>query len=584
MQKLQTESLENEDIPETLFGGNFLFQRDTLGEDSPFEAAAEALGFTTVRYPGGSVTENHFDISNPDSLRSYDPDIDDYRDLVPLSEFLEYAESSDLSVQIVIPTMHSLGTEEDVNGDRFSAVDEDELAQFVTDVIGGEYGDAEIISFEIGNEYWGSQMSSVEYGRVSSKVAEVISRTLETLDDQYPGSKDIGVVVQVGTNYKYARLDDKYSHIEDGEEIIEAIELDYDIELDNDTLHGNGKVDWVHVNEQLIQSEVEDQLNDGAITGVVTHLYSREPVIEGSGERPLAWLTDHWLDDYPDLDVYVSEWNQRGNTEALDQYDYGLYQAAEILDLVETMHEYSTDVAHVWPTIQWTDNALIRGFEFDELTPAGEMYGLMSSELIGTKPIKFASSEEGEHEALLNDGKVELHGFASEEKLVMFLTSKSDEVEITDVDLSGLIDGYDSASGVQIGVEEGDDPGYVNSTAEVENLEQDDFLEGTELSAVLGAYEILRVVVEAPNWTEEMTDFLSGSTGDGDDGATPTDPIDDGGDDGGDTPIIPTVPIDDESPSPEDDPDAIDDDNEDFGDLVWLLLLPVAGLAMGFGL
>lgn len=580
MDKLQAERLEHEEIPSHLFGGNFLFHRDTLGEDGPFTAAAETLGFTTIRYPGGSVTENLFDISNPNNERVFDPSLNDFRDLVPLSEFLDYAGSAGKSVQIVIPTKNSLSDDRDVNGDRFSAVDEDELKGFVTDVIGGVYGDAEIISFEIGNEYWGSGLSSVEYGRVASKVSDIVSDTLAELDSQFPGAKDIGVVVQVGTNYRFARLDDKYSHLESGEDIIAAIEEDYDLQLDEDTLHNSGVVDWTHVNEQLLQAEVEDQLNDGSITGVVTHLYSREPAIENSGENPLKWLDDHWLEDHPDLDVYVSEWNQKGNTEALDEDDYGLYQASEMLDLIETMHEYSTDVAHVWPTIQWTDNALIRGFEFKELTPGGEMFKLMSSELVGTQPIDFVSSEDGEHEALLNSGRVELHGFASEEKLVMFLTSTSQDVEVINADLSSLISGLDNAAGVQLGVQEGDTPGNIKSKATLENVEQEDLFDGTELSAVLGPYEVLRVVVNAPDWTQEMQDFLSGSSNDPIDGSDPMD-SDDNDDDG--VPIIPTIPIVEEPPSEDDETDDSADEDGGMGDLLWMLLLPLIGAATGIG-
>ncbi|MBO9451075.1 hypothetical protein J7426_12445 [Tropicibacter sp. R16_0] len=590
MDKLQVERLDESGLPSHLFGGNFLFHRDTLGDDGPFEEAADALGFTTVRYPGGSVTEEFFDISNPDNERVYDPKIEDYRDLTPLSEFLDYAHSTNVAVQIVLPTVNYLSEDVDLNGDRFSNVDEEGLSKFVTDVVGGVYGEAEVISFELGNEYWGQDMSSVEYGRVASKMADIVSSTVEALDGDYPGAKDIGIVVQVGTNFGSSSLDDQYDHLRNGSDIIEAIERDYDIELDSDTLHNSGTVDWIHVNEQLLQAEVQEQLDDGSITGVVTHLYSREPAIEGSGENPMKWLDDHWLDDHPDLDVYVSEWNQKGNTQALDKDDYGLYQASEMLDLIETMHEYSTDVAHVWPTIQWSDNALIRGFEFNELAPGGEMFKLMSSQLAGTKPIKFASSEDGEHEALLNDGKVELHGFASEDKMVMFLTSNSSDVEITELDLSNIVNGFESASGTQLGVEEGDSPGNVRSKAELEDLDQDDLFEDTELSAVLGAYEILQVVVDKPDWTAEMREFISGSSDDADDPLTAPSPIDngsDGGDDGGDGGdggvVIPTVPSDDEPPPSNDDLVEEIDDDGGLGGLAWLLLLPLAGIAFGLG-
>lgn len=580
MAELKVVDIENESISPLMFGGNFLFHRDTLGEDGPYEEAAEALGFTSVRYPGGGVTEDFFDLGDPDKDKVFDPKIDGDRDLVPLSEFLEYANTYDKAVQIVLPTRHELSDNVDDNGDRFTNIDAVELRNFVIDVVTGEYGDANITAFEIGNEYWGSgEMSAIEYGRVASETSRIVSEALDEIKSKHPEADKIDIVVQAGTNYNYSRLNEKYDHLENGEDVINAIESDYGVDLDNGTLHNSGVVDWIHVNEQLIQSEIGEELDDGTITGVVTHLYSREPAVEGSGENPLRWLDDHWLKEFPELNVFVSEWNQKGVTDDLDVDDYGLLQATEMLDLIESMHSYSVDAAHVWPTIQWTDNALIRGFDFKELAPGGEMFEMMSSQLIGTRAIKFQSSEDGEHEALVSDGKVEVHGFAAEEKLVMFFTSNSPEAETAEVDLSGLLGSYESVSGIQLGVEPGDYPGNIKATPEREILEEEDLIEGTELTATLGPHEILQVVITKPDWTAEMEDFLSGAAVDPDEGDS--EPLPGNTNDGNDTPEIPNVPVNDDPEPPA--TEGADEDDSGLGDMMWLLALPLLGLLAGLG-
>ncbi|MEM7489076.1 MAG: type I secretion protein, partial [Pseudomonadota bacterium] len=48
------------------FGGNFLANRDQIGEDGTTDELIAELGVTSLRYPGGSLTEHYFDISNPD--------------------------------------------------------------------------------------------------------------------------------------------------------------------------------------------------------------------------------------------------------------------------------------------------------------------------------------------------------------------------------------------------------------------------------------------------------------------------------------------------------------------------------------
>ena len=57
-----------------LFGGNILAPRAHMTGPQSYAEAIEALGVTTLRYPGGSLTEDLFDLRNPDATFATDPD------------------------------------------------------------------------------------------------------------------------------------------------------------------------------------------------------------------------------------------------------------------------------------------------------------------------------------------------------------------------------------------------------------------------------------------------------------------------------------------------------------------------------
>ena len=95
-------------VSDDMFGGNFLIDRDRMGDGTYDEAIAD-LGLTNLRYPGGTVTEWFFDITDPDKTTGWDPERQDWRELLPLSEFLADAAAQGVGVDIVLPTGSRLG-------------------------------------------------------------------------------------------------------------------------------------------------------------------------------------------------------------------------------------------------------------------------------------------------------------------------------------------------------------------------------------------------------------------------------------------------------------------------------------------
>jgi alpha-L-arabinofuranosidase len=166
---------------EGLFGGNLLASRGILMGPGSYDEAINGLGVTGLRYPGGSLTEEYFDITNPDATTATSNITGETTDFIPISEFLSYANANGQEVTIVVPTYSQFG-EPDENGNRLSNVNEANLREFVHDVVTGVYGEAPIIAIEIGNEYWGSGlMNAVEYGRLSSEMALVIDDELQAV-------------------------------------------------------------------------------------------------------------------------------------------------------------------------------------------------------------------------------------------------------------------------------------------------------------------------------------------------------------------------------------------------------------------
>ena len=84
-----------EDVNTGIFGGNFLFHKNSISNEGTFDEAADQLGVEGLRYPGGAISEVLFDIGNPDSPTAIDPVSGDVVSVTPISDFLEFAVETD---------------------------------------------------------------------------------------------------------------------------------------------------------------------------------------------------------------------------------------------------------------------------------------------------------------------------------------------------------------------------------------------------------------------------------------------------------------------------------------------------------
>lgn len=509
MLTLSVKDILSQEYSDQHFGANILAIRDGLGDDGTYDEAADTLNIDQIRYPGGSLTERYFDIRDPDDAIKTDYITGEDIDFLPFSEFMQFAEATDRSALIVLPTRHEFGLAADANGDRYASVDEDALRGFIRDTLDGVYGSPKIAGFELGNEYWDSgQMTSVEYGRVASKMATIVKDEITNHPDYQELFTDTEVLVQMGHNYGYAELDSQY----DGtpEEQLDQFLADYGLDLDVDVTYSNGEVAWPRLANELLLREFETQEEIDSVDGVVAHLYSRGEDNISSRYFPLNTIKATWLEDNPDLEVKITEWNIRNRDRDPDE-DYGLTQAHEMLELLEAMSHVDATGAYIYPVQQHSPASLAGDEDDPQEKISGIFFNMLQDSLPGTRPVVLEGADRYQTE--ISDGDTEIHSFAGQDKLVFYINSvNATETLETQFDTFDLFTDAASIEAVKLGVAPGDLPGSGNSTPVQTTLAAEDVYQDGILSATLAPQEVLQVTVYSPEYTAIFQQQLDETT------------------------------------------------------------------------
>ncbi|MDV7142309.1 calcium-binding protein [Tropicimonas sp. TH_r6] len=378
-------------VSENMLGGNFLIDRDRM-DDGTYDEAVQDLGLSNLRYPGGTVTEWFFDINDPDKTTGWDPDRGEYRDLLPLSDFMADAAALGVGVNIVIPTRSLLGEGE--LGTR-APLDTayDDVYDFVYELLSGTFGDAEVMCLEIGNEYWlGGEMDVTEYAKIASVIAEASQSAIDQLKTEGSLLTEPDIAVQRGQYGAYS------------------------------TEKG-----WVQ-NDYLIENITDEAAE--AIDAVVTHYYA-------SGSYDNLENTDYrfdYLDDWSesgrfgDLKYYVTEWNVAGNNTE----DLGMRGASVLLWVFSEMVMEGVDAAFVWPVQQTTDITLTGNEGDDTLSISGETFAMLGSS-VGGKDLLSRYDYGNGHVYVYSDGEETVVYLASREE-----TDSQISLDLTSLGLTGL--------------------------------------------------------------------------------------------------------------------------------------------------
>lgn len=491
------------------FGGNILAHRDGLGEDGTYDEAVDRLGIETIRYPGGSLTERYFDLSDPDRISAQHYSADATIGLLPFSEFMEFAEATGRAALVVLPTRTALSDTSDGNGDRFAAIDEDTLRGFIRDTLDGVYGRPEIKGFEIGNEYWDSgEMSSVEYGRVASEMATIIHDEITAHPEYETRFQDTDILVQMGMNYGHGSLDGLYDGPA-GDQLAQFM-ADYDLKAEGDFIYANGEVAWPHLSNHLVMREFDTDAEKDAIDGVVAHVYSRGEDATASQYFALNTLDSTWGEVHPDLEIHVTEWNVRNRDRDEDE-DFGLVQSREMMDVLEAMSSVDADSAYVYP-VQQRSPASLAGDEDDpQEKTAGVFFSMLNETLPGLRPVVLDGAEGRETE--LATEHADIHAFAGGDRMAFYVFSTENEgSHVTEFDASALFTGFDTIEVEKLGVAPGDAPGSAHATPERTVVPADEILADGAFRLELGAREIMQVTLKGVAFSGDLSAWLQDDT------------------------------------------------------------------------
>lgn len=392
-----------------LFGANFLFSRDGAwqpGEVSrAYQGFAWETGLSTLRYPGGTMSEEKFDMANPNDMGDT---AEGKKGLVPLSGFLEYAASIGATATIVIPTYRLFTDQFDPTGQRIIDPEAEGLVREFIQFTLQEANAAgtKIAGFELGNEWWvdnteifGFRMTPVEYGRIANFLAKIVQEEIDdyNYNEASWNRMDPDIVVQVGPGGNA----EWYSRAQLG-------------------IPDVGTGPTISATEAIFH-QITDPLSRAAIDGILTHRYLKgtDEAISGWAYKPftywesLAKATSGFKEDFR---KYVTEWN----VSATNATEIGLKQFDSMVLLAREMMIADVDIANVWAVQQNNATKLIyntglKDVPYAGLTFGGTAFDMMAAQLPDLRVIQNSGTLAG----------LQCIMFGSDSKVVYFLTNKT---------------------------------------------------------------------------------------------------------------------------------------------------------------
>lgn len=394
------------------FGINAVSRDNNFCVDGPFRKAIDFLNPTSIRYPGGTVTEDLFDPSSKFWNEIFENENDDVINgpggtkVATVQSFLRFAGEHNYDVKFVLPSEHLL--KDGPHGIR--EIDEVALQKMMSKVDGlvsGEYGDVQIDTFEIGNEYYvNGRMTAAEYGMVANRVTLELADSFDEYLSHLPARtawEEPKIAVQAGAGWLPA----------DNDAIIGAF-----------SMKARGEVDVV-----------------------VGHFYPKtlDSVEKFDG---LYKSLEAWNDEagFSKLETWMSEWNVRNGETS----DHGLYQASSAIAVFDEMIVRGIDAASIWGAQHQNLHSKLVSVRSHDLnsptdesfttyaTATGQILVEMRSDLIGLRsldldPDNFLNLRGG------ND--IDVHSFGNSGRAVIFISSRSDTAQVVDLDLDEYFQG-----------------------------------------------------------------------------------------------------------------------------------------------
>ncbi|WP_413687731.1 calcium-binding protein, partial [Rhodobacter sp. Har01] len=444
-------------ITDSHFGGNVLVnnaERAQISSGWGFGRSIADANMKNLRYPGGTVTETLFDMTNPDApMRGTTP-------LLWQTQFLQFASEIGASATIVIPTRcgftQSAGASLVAGNYGHRAVSEEysqSVQRYVFDTIrnaANQENPVRISCFEIGNEFWASgQMTASEYGKVAASALRAAQAGIDhAIAAGYVSStSQPELLVQTISAAGYMSPNSSSDVYVSSGEVYQSISLIPEGQLyELATISGQG-----NARAQLL--EIVRVLNDASVShlidGMVDHYYNASGFAQVDTGEQFIFQQFNYAEarlgrEVGTLSRYVTEWNTKRTVDTSDggrennpevAHNRGLPQAGMLVEMFFEMLTHGVTSANVWPLWFPSGNStsLFDSETFATRVPSA-IFQLMQESLIGTRPILDSEIE-------IDSVRLDSHFFSSDAKIVFFSQNRS-EVPLHDfiLGLDGLGD------------------------------------------------------------------------------------------------------------------------------------------------
>ncbi len=434
------------------FGTNYLFHHDRVSEGSSFPEVKDRVGIDLIRYPGGTVTEEYFDLSDPTANVQASSFGHGSRPVTPIDAFLDYVGNAGAQAVIVLPTYRYF----DHATRRINPAAEAEIKGFIRAVMAGDFGQAQINGFEIGNEWYQKRFdwTATEFGKLQSKIAGWIDEVLQ--EDRAWSEADIYVQAARGD-------DDK-----------------------------NGIADNLEIAAEFSPAEM------AAVDGLVTHYYastssSNPLVLGGALGRRFDEIKHHWgISGNTGPDLAVTEWNIGENGPDNTSIN-GLMRNVALLNVFSQMMENGVDLSTIWTAQAPSPAALSNKEGSDALTATGYLYRMMRRELVDTRAVNMTQDEKI-HAA---DGTAiaRSYVFESANKTVLYIASGVDRSINLDVNLATYMSPGAHIHATILGAAPGAQATDYHVTPEMTAISATHLGTGGRHQINLGQYEVIQFVI-----------------------------------------------------------------------------------------
>lgn len=388
------------------FGMNIVLGYERFGSQpwEKFDEIQSAVGSHSVRFPGGTMSEQLFDYAAPNATSAVAAN-GNILQLITPDAFLDYCAATQTKATINLPVAQLL-TEGRIGVRDFDVSKAGLVRDYVHHLL-EKAGPEGIETFELGNEYATFMLAS-EYGKVASAVGLIVHQEIEKYFNAHPGhdatKPEVAVQVWGQSAGGTFSLTDLASRNHTVMAQFDAEELSAITAVTDHFYYWEGK----NPGEE----------NYHTYTNIANSIgYSLSMMQEWSS------LTGH------NLDTIYSEWN----VNYRDSANYGLQQIPVMLEMFTSFVKGGVDQLDFWSTMY---NATSLGDYHGELQAAGVLFQIMSQDLVGTKAT----------EVPVHSDNFDIHAFSGHGHAVVFVSSLIDQGMRVKMDLSAYMDRYEITS------------------------------------------------------------------------------------------------------------------------------------------